>query len=87
MYQSKVLETNMSNKILSERLNRELDALGLPDLMGERVEACSKLFKLPKFQIAALLDGMIMDSTVIQAVAKELEVTLDWLLGNHGEEN
>ncbi|KTD25406.1 Uncharacterised protein [Legionella lansingensis] len=73
----------MSNKKLSERLNNELDALGVPGLMTERVQVCSKLFKVPKFKIEALLNGVIaMDSDSVQKIADELEVNVAWLLGD-----
>ncbi|CEK09220.1 hypothetical protein [Legionella hackeliae] len=77
----------MSNKKLSERLNNELDALGVPGLMIERVEVCSKLFKLPKFKAEAVLNGMILDTLSIQTIAKELEVSADWLLGLKNEKD
>ncbi|WED43531.1 hypothetical protein [Legionella cardiaca] len=72
----------MSNKKLSERLNNELDALGVPGLMIERVQVCSKLFKLPKFKAEAVLNGMVLDSMSLQTIADELEVSVDWLLGS-----
>ncbi|CEG55539.1 hypothetical protein [Legionella fallonii] len=73
----------MSNKKLTERLNYELDALGVPALMTERVHVCSKLFKLPPFQIEALLNGVVAcDSNSMQKIADELEVSREWLLGN-----
>lgn len=72
----------MSNKLLSERLSDELDAIGVPSLMTERVQACSKLFKLPKFKIEALLHGVIIESKSIQTIADELAVQVEWLLGD-----
>ncbi|PWY56745.1 hypothetical protein DGG96_04880 [Legionella qingyii] len=72
----------MSNKKLSERLNQELDELGVPALMTERVHVCSKLFQLPKFKIEALLHGVVaVDSNSMQKIANELEVSMDWLFG------
>ncbi|KTC85026.1 hypothetical protein [Legionella brunensis] len=71
----------MSNKKLSERLNHELDALGIPSLMTQRVEACSKLFNLSKYKTEAILNGMVFDSASLQIIADELEVNADWLLG------
>ncbi|AMP89390.1 hypothetical protein [Legionella pneumophila] len=73
----------MTNKILTERLNNELDELGVPGLMTERVQVCSKLFNLPKFKMEALLNGVIaIDANSIQKIADELEVNKDWLLGD-----
>jgi hypothetical protein len=72
----------MSNKKLTERLNNELDELGVPVLRTQRVEVCSKLFKLPPFKIEALLNGIVaVDSNSMQKIANELEVDKDWLLG------
>ncbi|HHT0593355.1 TPA: hypothetical protein ACTXXA_002268 [Legionella anisa] len=72
----------MSNKKLTERLNQELDELGVPALMTERVQVCSKLFQLPKFKIEALLYGVALDSNSMQRIANELEVSMDWLFGD-----
>lgn len=70
----------MSNKKLSERLNQELNELGVPELRTERVDACSKLFKLPKFKIQDLLDGIVaLDYSTMQKIADELEVNSNWL--------
>jgi hypothetical protein len=71
----------MSNKKLTERLNRELDEMGVPALMTERVQICSKLFELPKFKTEALLNGVVLDTHSMQKIADELEVTVDWLFG------
>ncbi|BCA94987.1 hypothetical protein TUM19329_13480 [Legionella antarctica] len=76
----------MSNKKLTERLNSELDELGVPTLMTDRVQVCSKLFRLPKFKIEALLHGVIaFDSSSMQKIADELDVCKEWLLGNSGK--
>ncbi|EHL32289.1 hypothetical protein [Legionella drancourtii] len=72
----------MSNKKLTERLHKELDELGVPALMTERIQVCSKLFKLPKFKIEALLNGIVaFDSNSMQKIADELDVSIDWLFG------
>jgi hypothetical protein len=72
----------MSNKKLTERLNNELDELGVPTLIAERVYVCSKLFNLPKFKVEALLNGIVaFDSNCMQKIAEELEVSIDWLFG------
>ena len=72
----------MSNKKLTERLNNELDELGVPSLMAERVQVCAKLFNLPKFKVEALLHGVIaVDTHCLKMIAEELEVSMDWLFG------
>jgi hypothetical protein len=73
----------MSNKKLTERLNSELDELGIPELISERVQICAKLFNLPKFKVEALLNGIVnLDALYLQRIADELEVSVDWLFGN-----
>ncbi|KTD63743.1 hypothetical protein Lsan_1176 [Legionella santicrucis] len=72
----------MSNKKLTERLNRELDELGVPALMTERVHVCATLFQVPKFKIEALLNGVVvLDPESMQKIANELEVSMGWLMG------
>lgn len=63
-------------------MHQELDELGVPALMTERVQVCSKLFQLPKFKIEALLYGVALDSNSMQKIADELEVSMDWLCGD-----
>ena len=72
-----------TKKLITERLNNELDELGVPTKITERVQACSKLFNLPKFKVEALLNGIVaVDSNYMQKIADELEVNMDWLFGN-----
>lgn len=66
----------------SERLNKELDNIGVPETNQERIEALSKLIKIPKFKAEALLNGITKpDETVLKILANELEVNVDWLIG------
>lgn len=46
----------MLNKRFSERLNKELDNIGVPEATAERIEILSKLIKIPKFKAEALLN-------------------------------
>ena len=72
----------MSNKLFSERLNKELDSIGIPPLQTERVEVFAKLLKVPKFKADAYLNGLtVPDALLLEALAKELEVNAEWLLG------
>lgn len=73
----------MTNKIFSERLNKELDNIGVPIREDERIDAIAIMFKLPKFKAHAIIDGITLpDDELLQAIAKELEVDPDWLIGN-----
>lgn len=72
----------MLNKRFSERLNRELDSIGVPEATTERIEVLSKLLKVPKFKAESLLNGLTSpDDGLLQAIAQELEVNADWLVG------
>lgn len=72
----------MNNKQFSERLNKELDEIGLPEQLDERLIAFSKWIKLPRFKAEALLNGnMTPEPPVLELLAKEFEVSTDWLLG------
>jgi hypothetical protein len=72
----------MSNKQFAEKLNKELDSMGVPTITEERVEAFSKLLKVPKFKAEAFLNGVYMpDEDLLETLAHELEVNPDWLLG------
>ncbi|KTC68800.1 hypothetical protein Lbir_2333 [Legionella birminghamensis] len=77
----------MSNRGLSERLNKELDAIGVPDLMSDRIQAFAKMLKLPRFKAEAVLNGMMVDAGTMQTIASELEVSVDWLLGKKKNKN
>ncbi|KTD18339.1 hypothetical protein [Legionella jordanis] len=72
----------MPNKQFSERLNRELDNIGVPPRSEERIEAFAKLVKIPKFKAEAFLNGVVVpDSKLLTVIAEELEVSADWLTG------
>lgn len=72
----------MLNKRFSERLNKELDSIGVPEATGERIEVLSKLIKVPKFKAEALLNGITNpEPQLLKILADELEVNEDWLLG------
>lgn len=72
----------MLNKRFSERLNKELDSIGVPEATLERIDALSKLLKVPKFKAEALLNGVTnQDTHLLHALAEELEVNAEWLLG------
>lgn len=72
----------MLNKRFSERLNNELDNIDVPEATLERIDALAKLLKVPKFKAEALLKGMIgNDEVLLNSIAEELEVSVDWLLG------
>lgn len=72
----------MGNKQFSERLNKELDEMGVPTQHDERVAVFAKLIKMPRFKAEAILNGsMSVKAPLIDILADELEVNADWLLG------
>lgn len=72
----------MQNKRFSERLNKELDNIGVPESNSERIEALSRLIRVPKFKAEAYLNGLYKpDEAVLKILAQELEVNPDWLIG------
>ncbi|MCP0914535.1 MULTISPECIES: hypothetical protein [Legionella] len=72
----------MSNKQFSERLNKELDEIGVPQRADERVEVFAKLINIPRGKAEAILNGNIHSGTpLLQLIAEELEVNPEWLLG------
>ncbi|MDF1757679.1 MAG: hypothetical protein P1U74_05220 [Legionellaceae bacterium] len=73
----------MTRKVFSERLNNELNSIGMPERMDERVVTFSKVFKTPKYKSEAILNGNIIpDSELLKQLAEELEVSTAWLLGD-----
>ncbi len=76
----------MLNKKFSERLNKELDSIGVPEVTTERIEILSKLIKVPKFKAEALLHGLTNpDAALLKILANEFEVTEEWLIGKTDE--
>lgn len=72
----------MSNRRFAERLNKELDGIGVPLRDDERIEVFSKLLKIPRYQAEAFLNGIVIPtSKILDRLADELEVNPDWLIG------
>jgi hypothetical protein len=71
----------MTNKLFSERLNKELDSIDFPENHEQRIEALSKLIKVHRFTADSLLRGSSRpDKTILNLLAEEFEVNPDWLL-------
>ena len=72
----------MANRGFAQRLNQELDNIGLPERNQDRIEAFAKLIKAPRFKAESILHGEQMPNTeTLQLIAAELEVSIDWLIG------
>ncbi len=76
----------MNTRMFAERLNQGLDEIGVPTLLSERIDVFSKLLDVPKFKAEAILNGrFIIDHEILEQIAKELEVSPDWLLGEEDD--
>ena len=76
----------MTHRQFSERLNKELDNIGVPERNDERVDVFAKLVKIPHFKAEAILNGNIYpEAPLLERLARELEVNADWLLGKSEE--
>lgn len=72
----------MPNKQFANKLNKELDGIGVPSLTQERVDVFAKLLKIPRFKAEAILNGLTLpDDEVLNRLADELEINKEWLLG------
>ena len=72
----------MANRVFAQRLNQELDNMGLPERNQDRIEAFAKLIKAPRFKAESILHGEQMPNIeTLQLIATELEVSIGWLTG------
>lgn len=71
----------MSNKQFAERLNKELDNMGVPEHSKERIDIFAKLIKVHRFKAEAILNGnMMIDAPLLELLAEELDIDADWLI-------
>ena len=78
----------MTQKQFAQRLNQELDDIDLPQRMEDRVTLFAKLINVPRFKAETLLNGSCLpDAALLELIAKELEVSADWLLGHQQEKH
>jgi transcriptional regulator with XRE-family HTH domain len=71
----------MHSREFSERLNHELDNIGLPLPSQERKDAFVKLIKIRPYQAEQILKGHINpQDPVLEKIANELEISVNWLL-------
>ena len=76
----------MSHRQFSDRLNQELDEIGVPERSDERIEAFARLINVPRFKAEAILNGITYpDAPLLKLISEELEVNADWLLGKSNE--
>ncbi len=72
----------MNSKVLSQRFNRELAALGFPDDLAEKTKAVAKVFNINRHLANALIFGHAFPSkNELEKIAEILEVCPQWLSG------
>tara|TARA_Y100000588_G_scaffold169516_1_gene183223 strand:- start:374 stop:643 length:270 start_codon:yes stop_codon:yes gene_type:complete len=72
----------MNSKIFSQRFNRELAIMGLPDEISEKTKAVAKVFGITRHLANAMLFGHhLPDCEQLDKIAETLEVCPDWLCG------
>lgn len=73
----------MKNQVFSERFNRELTQLDLPDDPSERPKAVAKVFGVSRHLANAMILGQMSPSEVeLNRIAAILEVCPQWLCGD-----
>lgn len=81
----------MINKKFSERLNKELDSIGVPTRYDERVKAFSKIFHINPFRAKTILEGHFpTDESLLKNIAEELEINIELFVNGsieHQKEN
>lgn len=72
----------MNSKVFSQRFNRELSLLGLPEELSEKTKAVAKVFGVTRHLANAMIFGhMLPSSEQIDKIAEVLEVCPQWLCG------
>lgn len=70
------------NRNFTLRINKELNEAGFPTDLRERTRAFAKAFHVSRHTANQILNGTsIPNPELLELIAKEFEVTQDWLLG------
>lgn len=73
----------MHAKVFSQRFNRELAAMDLPEDLNEKIKAIAKVFSVTRHMANAMLFGHLMPPTdQLDRIAEILDVCPNWLSGN-----
>lgn len=73
----------MNRKTFSQRFNREISVMGLPEDLNEKVKAVSKVFNVTRYLANAMLFGhAILSESELDHIARVLGVCPQWLCGN-----
>jgi hypothetical protein len=72
----------MTHKIFSERFNRELSLLDLPEESADKIKAVAIVFNIKRHQANALILGHLSPSAEeLEKIAEVLDVCPQWLAG------
>jgi len=72
----------MNRKVFSQRFNRELAVMGLPEELSEKVKAVSKVFGVSRHLANAMIFGHLLPNhEQMDKIAMVLEVCPHWLSG------
>ena len=72
----------MSCKVFSQRFNRELSLMGLPEDLAEKTKAVSKVFGVTRHLANAMIFGHLLPpEEQLDKIAEILEVCPQWLGG------
>lgn len=73
----------MNTKIFSQRFNRELTILEIPEEINERIKAVVKVFNVTRHLAHAMISGNLTPSSEqLNNIAEILEVCPKWLSGS-----
>lgn len=72
----------MNTKVFSQRFNRELTFMDLPDDLAEKTKAIAKIFSVTRHMANAMIFGnMIPPANQLEKIAEILDVCPNWLSG------
>jgi len=72
----------MNSKVFSQRFNREISVLSLPDELSDKIKAIAKVFGVTKHLANGMLLGHVYPSEEqLDSIARILEVCPLWLGG------
>lgn len=72
----------MNCKVFSQRFNRELSLMDLPEELNEKTKAVAKVFGITRHLANAMLFGhMLPPTSTLEKIAEILEVCPRWLSG------
>ncbi|OGV28012.1 MAG: hypothetical protein A3F18_04995 [Legionellales bacterium RIFCSPHIGHO2_12_FULL_37_14] len=72
----------MNSKVFAQRFNRELNLLGFPDEVNDKIKAICKVFDINRHTANGLIFGNTLPSIdLLDKIASVLEVCPHWLSG------